>query len=529
MAVKYYKGKYYQGSLKDEIAEKVIHLRDNCEVVPSLKKSIVNLTPTQIDTLIKHYEESDLNFENIPYPFMGVGKDIVLGELRDAQTVGVAFMYYVGSALLGDAVGLGKTVQLAGLINVLKNDYKAKGKEFRYCFLTESDPTLTQIRKKLIQFTGEYVGVLNSAEKKEVTKYIKNNKTKHNYSITGTHSLLNSAEFLIDSARKPFDLLIIDESSILKKTSSGYYKGAKELRKYVKDIILLNATPLEIEAKEFYTQLDFLDNWLPTLKDFYREFCVQTKGIHGFTIAGYKDNVSQFKEAVSLRYLARTRASLDAEYENNEYKTILIPLSKEQKDLMTRTTLYQLAADYPPAVDRKIPFTLETTPKIAVTLKLLEELGIKDGKDKAYIYTRYKDCQKAILGVLEESGYLPVIINGDTKKKQRDSIINDFNSGLYNVLITNIQTGLDLQGCDTCIMYTIDKNPQKMVQVEGRMTRELDVKNKNLFLLVAMGKEKNNFETKLKERVDASISFTTVDKSMVIQALSNGENKIIAE
>ena len=94
----------------------------------------------------------------------------------------------------------------------------------------------------------------------------------------------------------------------------------------------------------------------------------------------------------------------------------------------------------------------------------------------------------------------------------------------YDVLITNIQRGLDLNNCDNCILYTIDPNPQKMVQFEGRMTRDFNVKYKSLYLLVCMGKEKKFVEETLKLRVDAAEDFAIQGKSMTVAALQKREN-----
>ena len=73
-------------------------------------------------------------------------------------------------------------------------------------------------------------------------------------------------------------------------------------------------------------------------------------------------------------------------------------------------------------------------------------------------------------------------------------------------------------------MYTIDPNPQKMVQFEGRMTRDFDVMYKSLYFLVSMGKEKKFMEETLKMRVEASESFVNVGKSMTIEALRERDN-----
>jgi len=521
--VLYYKGKYYQGSLTDDQADAIYSLVTEYTGVNSLRHCIKD-TPMHVISDIKTDHE---DYEEANGSLKGMLKDysssIRVGTLQEQQTLGVAFMYFSGSALLGDEVGMGKTVQIAGLVNVLREEYVKDGKDFHFCFLTEKS-NIGQIRDKMIQFTGEFVGMLESGERQVVDKYLQRNSDKRYYSIVGGHSLLNSSEFLTHCAKKPFDLIVIDESSVIKNTSSDYYSNCEALFKYHKRKILLNATPLETHARDFYNQRALLDKkFLPTVQEFYRTYCKMGKGLYGYQVEGYKDNVHEFREAVSLRYLARNRQDLGASYENNTYKTILVPLSDVQKELMRKTTLHQMVNDFPSGVDRKVVFSIENTPKVGALLSLLS--GIDVPRDKALIYCRFVDCQEKLKDVLTDSGYRCVILNGKSASKLRTNIIRDFNTGVYDILITNVQRGIDLNECNNCIMYTIDPNPQKMVQVEGRMTREFDIEYKSVYLLVSEGKEKRFVEENLKIRVEASNSFVGSGRSMVLEAIKSGQNR----
>lgn len=517
---KWYLGKYLQGSLSDSTCSGLLNLIETVECVEGLKNCIQNLPKHTIKDIITDYEA----YEKENGSIVGFNKTYpsVVGELRDTQTVGVAFMYLAKSALLGDEVGLGKTVQCAGLVNILANEYKKRGSSFRYCFLTEKS-SIDQIRKKMIQFTGQYVGMLESGEQAVVKKYLANYESGNQCSIVGGHSLLNSSEFLIHTSKNPFDLIIIDESSIIKNTTSDIFQNTKALLKFHERKILLNATPLEQNVLEFYNQLDLLDNvLLPSLVEFKRRYCVLKRGVFGYDeISGYK-NTEEFKVAVSFRYLARTRVGLGAEYVDNTYKTILVPLSDEQKRLIKKTTLYAMVHDYPPGVDRTIEFNTTTTPKAGALLQLLNQIDVSSGK--ALVYCRFVDCQQKLKELLEENGYRVAVLNGTTKVKEKNETLEKFLSNGYDILITNIQRGLDLNNCDYCIMYTIDPNPQKMVQFEGRMTREFNVMYKSLYLLVSMGKEKKFVEETLKLRVDASDAFVNQGQSMTVAALRERGN-----
>lgn len=512
MELRYYEGKYYQGTMSDVNAKMVLEVQKEKEI-PALKNCIKNLSQDEIDDLIKsadEYEKEKGNLDGfVTKHYEGNG------TLRPYQTTGVAFMYYAGSCLLGDEVGLGKTVQIAGLCNLLRLDLAKVNKKHRYLFLTEKS-NVGQIRDKLVQFTGEYVGMLENGEEPTVMKYIAKNKGGKNYSMVGGHSLLTSASFITYLAKHPFDTIVVDESSILKNVTSAMFESAKSVFKYHERVILLNATPLEQEAREFYNQLLILDkNYMPNVGEFQRQYCTMTKGMFGFHVTGYK-NEAVFRRAISLRYYARTRKELGANYQGNGYKVILVPQSIEQKRLLARTTLYQMANDYPPGVDREIPCTRETTPKIDALLTLISE---SDEGERFIIYSNFIDCQSAIKEHLAKEGRDSVILNGTIKAKDRLNIINSFNDGTYDIIITNVKKGVDLKNCNNCVLYTIDPNPQKMVQVEGRITRGFDITEKSLYLLVSMGKEKKFVEEVLGTRVEASTKFTNTSNSMVLKAI----------
>lgn len=506
---KWYKGKYFQGSMSDDEAEKILDLLQNYTSVENLRH-VIRLVPDHIilDMLHEHETPGETIKDH--------SSELGVGTLTDQQTIGVAFMYFAKSALLGDEVGLGKTVEVAGLCNLLEAEYRARGKKFRCLFLCEKT-SVGQIKKKLIKFTGNYYYGLPSGEQDVVAKYINNYDVTGQYSVVGSHSLLLSSEFLIHTSKHPFDVIVIDESSILRNTSADYFVNTRALFRFHDRKILLNATPLETVVRDFYNQLDILDKgYMPSVSEFERQFCKKTRQAYGFAVTGYK-NQEVFREAVSLRYLARTRHALGAKYEHNSGEVILVPLSKVQKELNRKTTLYQMVSDYPSGVDRTVPFNTETTPKAKALVELLDKIDVASGK--ALIYCRFLDCQDKIKELLEEHGYSCVILNGKTPSKKRAAIIDEFTSGLYDVMITNVQKSLDLNNCDNCIMYTIDPNPQKMVQFEGRITREFDIAYKSVWLLVSMGREKKFVEETLRVRINASSAFAQTGRSMVTEAI----------
>ena len=501
--MKFYQNQYYQGTLTDHQCDTLLRLLDE-EKVDTLKHIIRNATVSEIDEIKDAYKNGSVPpvIEN-------------RGTLTDAQTLGVAFMYYSRRCLVGDQVGLGKTVESAGLINIIKQDGVKN-----ILFLTEKT-IVPQIRDKLIKFTGEYVDMIPSATKPQIEKFMKRHPDGFTCPIVGSHSLLGCAEFLYYLSNHPLGCLIIDEGYIIKNTTHTYYKSANELSKQCDYFYILNATPLETSARDLYNQLKLIDKpFMPTVAEFERAFCIKRPKRYGFgfEVAGYK-NCEAFKRAISLRYIARTRDDISAVFADNDTKIIYVPMSSVQKHLESKTSLHQMVADYPTGVDFTVEYTPETTGKLAATVELCKRTN-----GKVLIYSRFVQCQAGIKEALEKVGKKPVILNGQCSSSERDIIIKDFNVGTYDVVITNLARGIDLQDCDTCILYTLDPNPQNMVQTFGRLTRDIDVVGKTLYFLISEGREKRLFETSSKVRATASMKFTKVGTNLVLEAIANAGN-----
>lgn len=446
------------------------------------------------------------------------------GALSNIQTVGVAYMYFAKSLILGDSVGLGKTVEICGLCNLIEQEMLKQGQEFRCLYLTEKN-LLPQTRDKLIKFTGNYVDLV-WGEKKYVTRFCSENREYIQYSVVGTHSLLTNKlfqEYLIEYNRingcYPFDLLVIDEAGdVLKNSNTKTYKDAFQIRDMFERVVILNATSFEKELGMFYNQIHFVDKTLlPTKTAFQKEYEVKDFSGPYPRFSGKYKNQEKFKSLVAYRYLARTRKSTGATMTNCTADVVVVPLSVEQKELLKRTSMPNMVYDCPSYFRTGIDTNTETTPKLAALLKILCD----DWRDEKsiLIYARYKEAQESIRYLLDEYCIDAVVLNGDSPSQEREGVINSFKLGDIRVLITNVQKGLDFGNCDHCIFYNYDSNPNNMVQFEGRMTRSYNIDNKHVILLISRGKELRTFKKLVAGRAEASDVFAGSDYSCVLSIL----------
>lgn len=513
--VTFYNGRYQGKNLTEETCDKLESLMQvdaRGDYIKELRHVIYSLSPSEVET-VKQYKSGDM-------------LEPASGTLEPTQTVGVAYMYFAKCCVLGDSVGMGKTVQVCGLCNLLEAELMKKGNEFRFLFLTGKN-LVEQARNEMIKFTGNYVETLYGL-KPDVTKYVKANEDYPQYSVVGSHSLLTNAIFQDYMAKfkglrgyNPFDLLIIDEAGdVLSNMTTKTYKDGKYLADMFSRVILLNATSFEKDLLMFYNQINFVDDTLlPTKTSFEKEYMVYTYGMAPYPVfSGKYKNEAKFRSLVGYRYLARTRKSSGAKMIDCTADVIVSSLSKEQRELLKLTSIPNMVYDCPGYFNMGIETSITTTPKLADLVKL-----VRDDLSEApsiLIYSRYKESQAAIQRVLyETAGIEASILNGASSQAERNSVIDKFKLGDIRVLITNVQKGLNFGNCDHCIFYSYDPNPNKMVQFEGRMTRTYDIVGKHVYLLISRGKELNTFKKIVVDRAKASDIFAGSDFSCVLSIL----------
>lgn len=520
-SLEYYNNRY-KGQLTEEtcqVLEQLIELGENSGCVPDLSHIIYELPDSVVMQIIEDYDIFGRVLTEYEKP---------LGTLEDYQTIGVAFMYYAGSCILGDSVGMGKTVETAGLCNLLNLEYSKAGKSHRYLLLTEKKPA-SQVRSKMIKFTGEYVHLLQDSTQKSVDYWgsVEPYDRELEYNLVATHNLIKASGFFSwlemykqYHKKPPFDTLFVDESSILGGTNTAFVKEFKILRNYFKRVIFLNATPIDGSLRVFYNQLDLIDSkFLPTRTNFNKEYVIMDyTGMFPKMTNKYK-NKEQFKEAIKYRYYASTRRNNGAIMDDCTGDILVSPLSKAQKRLLSETQLNNMVYDCPSYLDPSIEFNDENVPKLASLSSLLQDKCAD--ADTIIMFVHFREAQYCLSKWLTERGISNRVLNGETKAKDSDNIVESFKNSEFRVLITNIQKGLDFGNCDYCIFYGFDTNPAKMVQFEGRITRSFDIIGKHIYILCSLGAEYNNLKKAVSDRANAMMDMSTTDYSVVLSILEN--------
>lgn len=510
-----YSGKMSQDQC--DMLESIIEL-DKCNgSFSDLKHVIKNMSNSDVTTFIEDMETWGTPMHDFEKPW---------GTLRDEQTLAAAFMFTAKRCIIGDSVGMGKTVETAAAINLISAVRAEQGRNMRFLVLTQKN-LAHQFREEMVKFTGDYVQLIESGEQKSIEIFKNSNPYDEEleYSVVGTHNLLTTNVFIqwLEQCRTmgcgfPFDTLVIDESSCMGGTNTQIVNGYKAISKYFENIYFLNATPFETQLGIFYNQLALLDSdFLPTKTNFNKEYCLMDyRGMFPRPTGKYK-NQAQFKHLVAYRYFARTRRDKGATMADCDGKVVLSPLSPVQKKWLEKSLLHRIVYDCPTHIDPTIEFNSENVPKLGSLNELLKNECAE--AETIIIFAHYKEAQKHLSEWLTNKGYSNRVLNGDTDSQSRQQIINGFKNSEFRVLITNVQKGLNFGSCNYCIFYSFDPNPSHMIQFEGRITRDFDVIGKHVYVLCSKGKEFKVLNEVVRQRAKATADFTNTDLSVIMDIL----------
>lgn len=516
----------YYGTFTPEHAKMVLQVRE-AKSVPALKHTIYNFP---YELLMRSLDEQKRILDIIEEE--GLDLNQYIGELRDYQTVGTAFLYLSPRSCLGDGCGLGKTAEIAALINILRQ----KGQLTRFLIAVENS-AIGQIQVELMKFTGLNVIALPS-ESDKMRRAIKKYNWNKVDGIVIKHSALRSnvlsnwiaLNLTPDGKCKIFNTFILDESSVIKRDNTKIYDYTRNICNIVDRVHFLNATTFETNIMDIYYQIDMLDpNMLPKKWRIEKEFCVYNKKTywvkepdeHGVKRpvmkfkrerSSYK-NQEIFKNRLKLCYFGRSIADVGMD-RPHIYKVYEVEPSTLQSSALAKGYRYMEVLNSPSNVpETGIPFDRANVPKLDRLCALLEN---EFSDSKVMIYCFHIQAQKKIQKELEKIGRKPVILNGDTVDMERLEITAKFNRGEYDVIITNIQKSLNLNGGDVCIFYSAPGNPSKMEQIRARIDRHVDDRVKTFVLLLYKGTDEYRFITQVAKQRGIDARALTIDSKTAI-------------
>jgi hypothetical protein len=535
MAVKdpvIYKGMYL-GNMDPAQAELILQTRES-KAIHNLESMIFNFPP---ELILRSIEERKsirkiIQEEQIDYKQY-------MGKLRDYQTVGTAFMYLSPRSIIGDGVGLGKTAEIAALINYLKQTKQMS----RFLIAVETS-ALGQTEAEIIRFTGLNVIALPS-EAYKLNKVIAKTDWSAIDGMVIKHSALRSdvlSKWIAlnlnpDGTCRLFDTFFLDESSVIKNIGTKTAIYTKNICDICKRVHFMNATTFETNIMDIYNQTDMMNEMLlPKKWRIEKEFCTFGRSTYWTKengkpkmnfrrdLTGYK-NQAIFKESLKLFYFGRCKADIGMNMPHI-HKVYEVEPSNEQSLALQKGYRYMEVLNCPSLIK---DLNMETNRKTVPKLERLCQLVENDFRDSSImVYCFHTDAQQAIADEMRKIGKNPVVLNGSNTDAERLDIQYKFNDGTYDVIITNIMKSLNLFGGDVCIFYSNSVTPSKMFQIAGRVDRNVDDRIKTFILLIYKGTDEyTHFMEVTKQRAKDSRDLTIDSKTTVdyfVEAMLEEEN-----
>jgi len=182
------------------------------------------------------------------YPYQNIGKNWLLERYSKNQP-----------ALLADDMGLGKTIQV---ISFLVEKFRSS--EIENCLIIVPNSLLANWSNEFNKFTSGADIYIHWGERHGMVSQIKSKQI-----VISTYSTVKQDESLFEDLL--FDLVILDEASLIKNPYSNRTKAIKAINR--KFSIAMTGTPFENSATDLWALTDFLyEDFLGDLETFKNEY-----------------------------------------------------------------------------------------------------------------------------------------------------------------------------------------------------------------------------------------------------------------
>lgn len=439
------------------------------ELLTMLKKEYgfdIQFSKEELNNLVATIrKETEPDMSTFSIPALGV-------ELKDFQRVGVEYIYRTKNVLVGDQMGLGKTIEAIATM-------AAVGK-YPVLIITPASVKYNW-RKEIIRALPamqDKIAVVNGGKPDpEILRDI----TIINYDV-----LVKWQEVLFAA---PWHMIIADESHYLKSKQASRSKMAVKLMKLksVQYRILLTGTPILNRPYELVNQLtaihqiDALGGWY----NFVNRYCDPKNNGFGTDYSGASNLVELNKRLREVCYLRREKEEVlkDLPKFSREYVSLPIDnkpevnrakedIIKYIRELKGDTAAYK-AARAKILVKINVLRQLTAKGKLAYAKEWIENFFESNPDDKMVLFAWHKAVIDYAMETFKE--YNPVRISGETSAQERQVNVETFqNNPDCRIIICNIIAageGITLTAASNVVFLEHAWNPGKEEQAEARIHR----------------------------------------------------------
>lgn len=382
--------------------------------------------------------------------------------------------------ILKDDVGLGKTVQISGVIARMIEEGLA----------SSSRPVVVSSNPAVVgQWCGELHRFVPSLRAPGLVSHVAGERSVRSRRLAAGatvyvmhHHMFRLPQYA-DAVRSLFlssSGVILDESSFFSNHESKSTIAARSLCKSAPFVIATNATPIQNKLTDTFAQMSIVDEPVLGVYSCFGPRYIELDPVYGTEVRAV--NLDEFKLRLAGSWFGRRHEDVESELPSVVSEVRSVDLSKSQAAAYWAAVdgfvknedtgaigLARLAA-----VERAAIASDFENPK-SDSAKIDDLAGLLRGEIaecKVVVFSKYKSVVKYAANRLREFG--PMVIHGDVSLSQRESVRKSFLApGGSRVLIGTeaMAVGLNLQEASVVVNLDLPWNHAKLRQRVGRVAR----------------------------------------------------------
>jgi len=351
----------------------------------------------------------------------GLSKEL---NLYPYQKLGVEFFINNhGKAILGDTMGLGKSIQAISYVVHQKFQRTLVICPSSVKFVWAEEVAKWTKLKSFI-FTSD---VFKKEPNMDIIR-------EHNIFIINYDILLKFIKYYSDIR---WDCLIMDEFHYIKNSKSKRTKIAQAIAKRIPSILLLSGTPFLNRPVELFNGLQIMDpiawsNW----KKFTIKYCDGHQGDFGWEAKG-ASNIQELKERISPYFLRRKKEDVLPELPPKQLVNVPMELDTERrfeynlamksfmeylKEIKGKTNIeIKKSMQAEKLVRLGALRQITTNGKVKTAIEMIN--NIIDNDEKIIVFSCYN---KVLKELKEKFGDSSVMLIGETNESERKGLVNSF-------------------------------------------------------------------------------------------------------
>lgn len=289
----------------DAVLERLEDMTVFEEPIENVKGIVENLTP---DFPVVDIFLDELKLEPFPY-----------------QKVGISFLVHQQKAIVGDVMGLGKTIQAIGAAHILHRQGHVQ-KILVICPASLKYQWGNEVEK----FTAHTHLVIDGTTKKREKLYKQYEDEGLMYCLVNYELVRNDLQIL---KQMDFDVIVVDEAHRIKNRASQTYKALIQLDAPYK--FALTGTPMQNRPEEIHALMSWIDKKAlgPITKFRERHIVTGTKFGRKFVPLGAK-RLGEIRRNISPYMIRRTKEEVAPDLPPLIESQYYVDLNKEQKEIM---------------------------------------------------------------------------------------------------------------------------------------------------------------------------------------------------